>query len=196
MPGWRLRWRKAIPTSNQWPATSAAHAPHQRARNQKPHSSRRHHDAVPGLHPSAARLELRARECRWPSPACGGCDGLRRVHGCAGIRCSRVCDSRTLLDLKIGIPQRSRQVVTGQISGSYSRLARALVAQIIVQARKRLRFVGFAVAVNDIQPLSGVGMKKMQLVGNARTILKFWLSGRGELPHRNQNQEKKTGNNP
>ena len=74
-------------------------------------------------------------------------------------------------------------------------VAGAMVPQITVQARQRFWVVSLAIAVNDVQAFSCVRMKKMQLVGNARTILKFWLSGKGELPHRNQNQEKKTGNN-
>ena len=79
------------------------------------------------------------------------------------------------IDLHIRIPQRCRQIVE-QVEHPrivVTNVARAVVAQITVQARQGFLIISFAVAVNDIQPLSSMRMEKMQLVWTARNRLEI-----------------------
>ena len=56
--------------------------------------------------------------------------------------------------------------------------AGAVVAQVKVEARQRFLVIAFAVSVDDVQPLSSMGVKKMQLVGTRRNLRQFWLGCR------------------
>jgi flagellar basal body-associated protein FliL len=52
----------------------------------------------------------------------------------------------------------------------------AVISQKTVQARQRFLIVAFTIAVNNVQSLSGMCMKKMQAVGTVRNALHSWLS--------------------
>src|SRR5579864_7297240 len=81
-------------------------------------------------------------------------------------------------NLKIGIPERNSQVVEqveypGIVLMNF---AGAVVAQITVQARQRFLIVAFAIAVDDIQALSRMCVKKMQAVPTVRDAGEFPLA--------------------
>jgi hypothetical protein len=50
-----------------------------------------------------------------------------------------------------------------------------VIAQKTVQARQRFLIVAFTIAINDVQSLSSMGVKKMQAVGTVRNALHSWL---------------------
>jgi hypothetical protein len=89
------------------------------------------------------------------------------------------------IDLKIGIPERSSQVMQ---KVEYPRivlvnLAGAVVSKITIQARQRFCIVAFAIAVDNVQALTGMCMEKMQAVWTVRNGLQFWLRrGKADQP--------------
>jgi hypothetical protein len=171
MPGWQRRWPRVIPTGKSVrPITSAGRDPRRRARNSKTHNSQHHRDAAPEQHPSVVRQECRAYVCRWPLPACGDCDGPPRVHESGGIRCSRMCGSRR--------PHKSRDWDC--------------------RARSSSRGAGrntVAISVDDVESLSSMCVKKMQLVRTVRNGLQFWLGvgTRDQPAGEDQGQQEETG---
>ena len=75
--------------------------------------------------------------------------------------------------LKIGIPKCSSQVVEeveypGIVLVNFTG---AVIAQKTVQALHRFLIVAFTVAVNDVQSLSSMCVKKVQAVGTVRPVV-------------------------
>ena len=81
------------------------------------------------------------------------------------------------INLEVGIPKRSGQVPQ---KVEYPRivfvnLACPVVPQIAIQAGQGFLIVTFAIAIDDIQALSGMGVKQVQAVDIVRNGLHFWL---------------------
>jgi hypothetical protein len=79
------------------------------------------------------------------------------------------------INLKIGIPECIRQVAEQvEYPGIVLvNLAGPVVAQIVIQSRQGFLVVTFATAVDDVQALSGMCVKKMQAVRTVRSVLLF-----------------------
>lgn len=74
------------------------------------------------------------------------------------------------VDLKVRIPECGRQVVE-QVEHSRVVLvncAGAVIAQIMVEANAGILIVSFAIAVDDVEALSGMCMEQPQTVGAIR----------------------------
>jgi hypothetical protein len=85
------------------------------------------------------------------------------------------------IDFEIRIAERGSEIVQEiedpRIIGA--NIARTVIAQIVAQPIKRFPVVSVAIAVDDVEALSCMGMEKVQLVRTSRGGLRFCLCRRG-----------------
>src|SRR5580658_5358652 len=90
MPNWRKSSLRAIRIRDEkTDTTSAARGPHPHVRNPIWRSSRRRRDGAQGRRRASSMILLPASGCRSLSLAYANCEGPRRDHECAEIRCSK-----------------------------------------------------------------------------------------------------------